>query len=154
MTKRINSPRAGGHERARKRGDGPNSAAEDLNGQPLVIDTTWNMIQKRQLVLASEFQCLMGWTSRRSVPRALAERRIFALEYDGQPYIPTFFANTSFKRRHLAAVSQALSCLPGGAKLQFFLARNAALGGDTPFQALAAGRLDKVLDLAAAYAET
>ena len=47
----------------------------------------------------------------------------------------------------------ALGDLPGGAKLQFFLTRKGSLGGETPLQALAAGRVAKVKDIAAAFAE-
>jgi hypothetical protein len=122
--------------------------------EPLVVDSTTNLIRKRHLVSASEFQALMGWTTPRSVSRALAAQRIFAMAREGQQYFPAFFGDPAHNRRHLSAVSRALGDLPGGAKFQFLVSRKGSLAGTTPLEALVAGRLRKVLDLAAAYAET
>lgn len=118
-----------------------------------VFDTTYNMIRKRHLVSLGEFQSLMGWAAPQSVTRALASHRIFAMNCEGQRYFPAFFADPLYIRRHLAAVSKALARLPGGAKMQFFASRKGSLSGVTPLEALAEGRLQKVVDLAAAYAE-
>lgn len=121
--------------------------------EPL-IDSTWNLIRRGHLIPLREFQALMGWTSPQSVARALAAHRIFAMDVEGQPYLPAFFADAIYRRRHLAAVTKQLGDLPSGAKLQFFGSRNGSLGGQTPLEALAAGRLEIVLRLAAAYAES
>lgn len=120
---------------------------------PFLIDTTENLIRQGHLVAPSEFQALMGWTSPQSASRALAAHRIFAMEIEGQRYFPTFFAHAIYNRRHLAAVTKQLGDLPGGAKLQFFGSRKGSLSGWTPLEALAAGRLKMVLQLASAYAE-
>lgn len=122
--------------------------------EPLVVDSTTNLIRKRHLVSASEFQVLMGWTSPRSLARAVAARRIFAMTCEGQQYLPAFFSDPTYSRRQLSAVSRALGDLPGGAKFQFFVSRKGSLAGATPLEALSAGRLQKVLELAAAYVET
>ena len=132
----------------------PASPAAETAQQPLIVDSTSNLVRKRHLVPASEFLVLMGWTSPRSVTNALAARRVFAMDCEGQSFFPAFFSDAIYNRRHLSAVSRALGDLPGGAKFQFFVSRKGPLSGETPLQALMAGRLEKVLDMAAAYAET
>ena len=105
------------------------------------------------MVTALEFQPLMGWRSRQALWKAVKGQRIFYLTYKAQRYFPTLYCDPSYARRHLAAVSQLLGDLPGGAKLQFFLTRKGSLGGATPLQALADGRFSKVKAVAAAFAE-
>lgn len=133
----------------------PGRAPSSSDAEPaaLVLDSTEAMVQKGQLVTAAEFQELMGWTSRQAVWKAVDSRRVFCLEYKAQRYFPAFYADASYDRRHLEAVTKILGDLPGGAKLQFFLTRKGSLGGATPLQALAAGRVAKVRDIAAAFAE-
>ena len=121
---------------------------------PLVVDITSNLIRQKHLVSASELQALMGWISPRAVEKARAAHRIFSMPFEGRHYFPAFFADSIYSRRHLMAVSRALDDLPGGAKLQFFVSRKCSLGGVTPLDAVAAGRLPQVLALAGAYAET
>lgn len=58
-----------------------------------------------------------------------------------------------YQRAQLEAVTKVLGDLPGGAKLQFFLTRKGSLGGATPLEALAQGKLQKVKDVAAAFAD-
>lgn len=53
----------------------------------------------------------------------------------------------------LLEVIDALEGLPLGGKLQFLLGRKGSLGGVTPLEALERGRLEKVLDVANAFAE-
>jgi hypothetical protein len=53
----------------------------------------------------------------------------------------------------IEAVAKVLEDLPDGSKLQFFLSHKGSLGGITPLEALAAGRMEEVLDVAAAFAE-
>ena len=50
-------------------------------------------------------------------------------------------------------VTKLLGDLPGSSKLQFFLTLKGSLGGDTPLQAMAAGRVAKVKDVAADFAD-
>lgn len=121
---------------------------------PPLLDTIENLIRQGHLVPLREFQALMGWTSSRSVARALLAHRIFAMDVEGQPHFPAFFADAIYSRRHLAAVTKQLGDLPGGAKLQFFGSRKGSLNGQTPLEALAAGQLETILRLAAAYAES
>lgn len=72
----------------------------------------------------------------------------------GGTLIPIFYGGPAYDRRHLQAVMHILGDLPGGCKLQFFVTRKGALAGLTPLQALAAGRLANVKDIAAAFSQT
>lgn len=128
---------------------------DDLQRAPaaLVLDTTEAMVRNKQLVTPVEFQRLMGWSSRQAVSKAAGSHRIFYLDYKAERYFPAFYADPAYDRKHLEAVTKVLGDLPGGSKLQFFLTRKGSLGGQTPLQALAAGRVAKVKDIAAAFAE-
>lgn len=117
------------------------------------LDTTAVMVDKGQLVTPVEFQQLMGWATRQAVWKAADSHRVFYLTHKAERYFPAFYGDPVYERRHLEAVTKVLGDLPGGSKLQFFLTRKGSLGGDTPLQALAAGRVAKVKDVAAAFAE-
>ena len=117
------------------------------------LDTTAKLIERRELVPASEFQALMGWRSRQAVWKATRSRRVFFLPYEAGRYFPIFYGDQAYDPKHLQAVTKILGDLPGGAKLQFFVTRKGSLGGLTPLQALAAGRFAKVQDVAAAFSE-
>ena len=129
------------------------SSKPDGTRAPLILDTTEAMINKRQLVTPVEFQHLMGWASRQAVWKAAESHRVFYLTYKAERYFPAFYSDSRYDRKHLEAVTKVLGDLPGGSKLQFFLTRKGSLGGETPLQALAAGRVAKVSDVAAAFAE-
>lgn len=122
--------------------------------QPPLLDTPENLVRQQHLVPLREFQAQMKWASPQSVSRALAAHRIFSMDVQSQPYFPAFFADAIYRRRHLAAVTKQLGDLPGGAKLQFYGSRKGSLNGKTPLEALAAGQLETILRLAAAYADS
>lgn len=130
------------------------SAAKHVGTQTaLVLDTTEAMVNERQLVTPIEFQRLMGWTTRQAVWKAAESHRVFYLSYKSERYFPAFYSDPAYDRKQLEAVTKVLGDLPGGSKLQFFLTRKGSLGGATPLQALAAGHVAKVKNLAAAFAE-
>lgn len=131
----------------RKKGDVQRAPAA------LVLDTTEAMVKNKQLVTPVEFQHLMGWASRQAVSKAAGSHRVFYLDYKAERYFPAFYADPAYDRKHLETVTKVLGDLPGGSKLQFFLTRKGSLGGETPLQALAAGRVAKVKDIAASFAE-
>ncbi len=135
------------------------SAADRLAALPvgvagrLILDTTEAMIHRGQLVPPAEFQQLMGWATRQAVWKAVESHRVFYLAHKAERYFPTFYSDTAHDRRRLGVITKLLGDLAGGSKLQFFLTRRGSLGGETPLQALAAGRFAKVRDVAAAFAE-
>jgi len=131
----------------------PPTAKLDGSRTALFLDTTENMIEKGLLVTPVEFQQLMGWATRQAVWKAAESNRVFYLTHKAERYFPAFYSDPRYDRKHLEAVTKVLGDLPGGSKLQFFLTRKGSLGGDTPLQALAAGRVAKVKDVAAAFAE-
>ena len=118
-----------------------------------MLDSTAAMVKKGQLVPPELFRELMGWTTRQAVWKAVDSQRVFYIDHKAERYFPTFYADPAYVRKHLEAVTQVLADLPGGSKLEFFLTRKGSLGGETPLQALAAGRVDKVRDVAAGFAE-
>lgn len=120
---------------------------------PWLLDTPEAMIARQQLLAPLAFQHLMGWASRQAVWKAADGHRIFYLTHKAERYFPAFYGDARYDRKQLEAVTKVLGDLPGGAKLQFFLTPKGSLGGDTPLQALAAGRAAKVKDVAAAFAE-
>jgi hypothetical protein len=119
----------------------------------VVFGSNEEMAAKGHLVSPLEFQTLMGWTTRQAVWKAVASNRVFYLTHKSKRWYPAFFGDPSFERKQLEAVSKALGDLPGGAKLQFFLTRKGSLAGEVPLQALAEGRVAKVLDIVTAFAE-
>jgi hypothetical protein len=78
---------------------------------------------------------------------------VFYVDVMGERYFPAFFAKPAHQREEVQAMAKALGAIPAGAKLQFFLAPRGSLGGATPLEALAQGKLALVKDVALAFAE-
>lgn len=131
----------------------PKVAKSGSAAVPLKLDTTAALIEQGHLVAPAEFQALMGWSTRQAVWKAVDSHRVFYLDFMAERYFPKFYADAAYGRKNLEAVTKVLGDLPGGAKLQFFVTRKGSLGGETPLQALAAGRVAKVKDIAASFAE-
>lgn len=64
--------------------------------------------------------------------------------------VPIFHGFAAYDRKHLAALAKIPGDLSGEASCSFPHAQG-SLGGDTPLQALAAGRLAQVKAVAAAF---
>lgn len=111
------------------------------------------MIHSGLLRDSQAFQELMGWSTRQALSKAIQSNRVFYLTHKSGRYFPAFYGDSAYERSHLETVSKILGDLPGGSKLQFFLTPKRSLDGQTPLQALAAGRLSKVKDVASAFAE-
>ena len=85
---------------------------------------------------------------------ALKARRLFALRGASGEYVyPAFFADPRHDRHILEKISKILGDLPGAAKWDFFIAPRLSLGGKSPLEALAKGKLDAVMAAARAYAD-
>ncbi|MCC7644645.1 MULTISPECIES: hypothetical protein [unclassified Janthinobacterium] len=85
---------------------------------------------------------------------ALKARRLFALRGASGEYVyPAFFADPRHDRHTLEKISKILGDLPGPAKWDFFTVPRLSLGGKSPLEALAKGKLDAVMAAARAYAD-
>ena len=85
---------------------------------------------------------------------ALKARRLFALRGASGEYVyPAFFADPRHDRHTLEKVSKILGDVPGAANWDFFTVPRLSLGGKSPLQALAKGKLDAVLAAARADAD-
>jgi hypothetical protein len=117
-----------------------------------VQTTLERMVRQGKLLASAEFSDQLSW-SRQALSKALGSNRVFYVDFKGERYFPAFYADPTYQRVHLEAVTKVLGGQPGGAKLQFFLTRKGSLGGATPLEALAEGKLQKVKDVAAAFAD-
>ncbi|MDN2694788.1 hypothetical protein O0882_00500 [Janthinobacterium sp. SUN073] len=85
---------------------------------------------------------------------ALKARRLFALRGASGEYVyPAFFADPRHDRHTLEKISKILGDLPGAAKWDFFTIPRLSLGGKSPLEALAKGKLDAVMAAARACAD-
>jgi hypothetical protein len=110
-------------------------------------------IERGELIPSKEFQERLH-ISRQSISSAIKDGRLFAIVGpSGSNYYPAFYADPEYDRRAIEKVSRQLGRLPASVKHHFFTSKAFSLGGKTPLEALAAGRLDAVLAAAAAYAE-
>jgi len=114
--------------------------------------TLARMVRQGELLASAEFIVQLDW-SRQALSKAVGSNRVFYVDFKGERYFPAFYADPAYQRSQLEAATKVLGELPGGAKLQFFLNRRGSLGGATPLEALAKGKLQKVKDVAAAFAD-
>jgi len=126
------------------------SSAEQ--GADSIRTTLARMVRRGELLASAEFIAQLDW-SRQALSKALGSNRVFYVDFKGERYFPAFYADPAYQRSQLEAVTRVLGELPGGAKLQFFLNRRGSLAGATPLEALAQGKLEKVKDVAAAFAD-
>lgn len=110
------------------------------------------MVCQGTLLASVEFSNRLSW-SRQALSKALGSHRVFYVDFMSKRYFPAFYADPTYQRVQLEAVTKVLGDLPGGAKMQFFFTQKGSLGGDTPLEALLKGKLQKVKDVAAAFAD-
>lgn len=89
--------------------------------------------------------------SSQALEAALLAKRIFAVELQGQTCLPNFYLDERYDRHRLESVCKVLGDLPGGSKLQFFTNPRGSLGGRTPLDALADGKVALVRRAAQAF---
>ena len=110
-------------------------------------------VAEGELLNANDFLEHLGM-SRTALTKAVETHRIFAVEVDAIPHYPAFYFSPLYDRkRMLSRVTRALRGLSGWAKLDFYESPNEVLGGQSPLEALAKGRLADVLTLATAYGD-
>lgn len=83
---------------------------------------------------------------------AVKAKRMFTLKGPrGRNVYPAFFADKSLDRSVLERIARQLGDLPAASKYFFFTSPRTSLGGKSPLQALAKGKVDAVLTAAAAF---
>lgn len=110
------------------------------------------MLQRRELVPSSEFAERMNW-SKQGLSKALTSGRVFYADVNGERCYPAFFFDDRYGRRQVQAVSKALGTLPGATKLLYMQTPKGSLGGLTPLEALAKGKVDQARAAAQAFAQ-
>lgn len=110
------------------------------------------MIQAGQLLASTDFLSRLGLT-KQALSKAVGANRMFYIDFRGDRHFPAFYVDPMYSRAQLETVTKLLGDLPGGAKLQFFMTRKGSLAGLTPLEAIAQGKLAKVKDVAAAFAD-
>ena len=104
------------------------------------------------LILSKEF-CEACGLSSHAFDKALLGERAFAVEIDGQLFVPNFYLDKRYDYRQLASISKVLCDLRCGSKLQFFTTPKGSLGGQTPLEALADRKFAAVRRTAQGFAE-
>lgn len=64
--------------------------------------------------------------------KELRAKQLFAVEQNGDAYLPAFFLDERYGRRELQSICKLLDGLPSGSKLQFFTTPKGSLNGKTP----------------------
>lgn len=110
-------------------------------------------IDNKLLLPPKDFQTALG-ISRQAINEAVKAKRMFALlGPGGEYYYPAFFADKDLHRRDIEKVSKALGNIPAPSKYFFFTNKSTSLGALSPLGALLKGRVDEVMEAAAAFAE-
>jgi hypothetical protein len=110
-------------------------------------------VKNKELLTKEEFIEALGG-KRRWVHEAMRAGSLFSLiDPGGQEYFPAFFADTSYDRRALTKVTQALEGLPSESKYFFFTRKSTRLQM-TALEALAQGKNMEVVGCALTFATT
>ena len=110
-------------------------------------------VASKELLSNAEMRARLQVTPQ-ALSAAVKAKRMFTLPGpSGAQFFPAFFADRAYDRPVLERVCKALGDLPGARKYFFFTAQRYSLGGKSPLQALAKGKIDQVLAAAEAYLE-
>ena len=125
--------------------------AELRQGSALALQ---HRIDNKLLLSPKDFQTALG-ISRQAINEAVKTKRMFALlGPGGEYYYPAFFADKDLHRRDIEKVSKALGNIPAPSKYFFFTNKSTSLGALSPLDALLKGRVDEVMEAAAAFADS
>jgi hypothetical protein len=109
------------------------------------------MIAGGELLEETSFRQRLGW-SPDVLAKAVVAHRVCFIEHQAARFYPAFYADASYDRRQLHAVTKRLGDLPGGSKLKFFMKRRESLADRTPLEALMEGEFAAVKAAAEAWA--
>lgn len=111
-------------------------------------ETVMHQIESKELLTADEF-CDVLEVDSNWLDDALEECRVFAITGPGgRAYYPAFYAAPGIQREHVERVTRTLALLHPRSQYLFYMTVRTSLG-ETPLDALRAGRLDAVLKTAA-----
>ncbi len=110
-------------------------------------------LASKELLTSAEFRERIGFTPQ-ALSAAVKAKRMFSLQgASGTAVYPAFFADRMLDRPVLERIAKALGDLPGASKYFFFTSPRISLGGKSPLQALAKGKIEEVLKAAQAFVE-
>ena len=108
-------------------------------------------IASGELLTSAELSARLA-ISTAALRAAVKAKRMFCLKGPrGRNVYPAFFADESLDRNVLERIARHLGDLPAASKYFFFTSPRTSLGGKSPLQALAKGKVDAVLKAAAAF---
>lgn len=120
-------------------------AADDV--QMRAAETVKLQIESKELLSLNEF-CEVLNADTDWLEAALDECRIFVITGPGgHSYYPAFYADPAIDREHLEQVTRMLALLHPRSQYLFYTTVNTSQG-ETPLDALRAGRLDEVITAA------
>jgi hypothetical protein len=110
-------------------------------------ETVKQQIERKELLTADEF-CTALKTDTDWLESALDECRVFAITGpSGRSYYPAFYADSIISREHVERVTRMLALLHPRSQYLFYTTVR-TLQGETPLDALRAGRLNEVITAA------
>lgn len=108
-------------------------------------------IASGELLTSAELSARLAISAAALSAAVKAKRMFFLKGPRGRNVYPAFFADRSLDRNVLERVARQLGDLPAASKYFFFTSPRTSLGGKSPLQALAKGKVDAVLKAAAAF---
>ena len=123
-----------------------------------VSKTFARLLEQGHLLASGAFQERAG-VSRQALSKAVAERRLFYIDFGRRRGYPAFYTDLSLQRKQIGEVSKILGDLSGGSKWLFFTTPKGSLASPdtgvprTPLQALRDGEYARVTLAASGYAQ-
>ena len=116
------------------------------------------LLEQGHLLESGAFQVRAG-VSRQALSKAVAEHRLFYLDFGRRRGYPAFYTDHSLQRRQIGEISKLLGGRSGGSKWLFFTTPKGSLASPdtgvprTPLQALRDGEYARVKLAASGYAQ-
>ena len=123
-----------------------------------VSKTFARLLEQGHLLESGAFQERAG-VSRQALSKAVAERRMFYIDFGRRRGYPAFYTDLSLQRKQIGDISKILGDLSGGSKWLFFTTPKGSLASPdtgvprTPLQALRDGEYARVKLAASGYAQ-
>lgn len=131
-------------ERSREQGERPELLGRLRQHESASIE---RLIEKGTLLQTQDFCDELG-ISASALSRGVSAQRFFFIRQGKNRYFPRFYCEGVVDRGVVEKVAKALGALPGAVKYNFFRSKRVSLKGKSPLEALAAGEVDRVLEVA------